>query len=84
MFEGAYQVGETTATVKSIKMAFELKWAKGAGTMIFFYEGEGVLKYVSEDKGKGVDAFIFDDTTFTTGKFIRGSDGKEMPVKKIK
>jgi hypothetical protein len=84
MFAGTYQVGEATCTVKPVKMAFELKWAKGTGTMMFFYEGEGVLKYVSEDKGNGVDAFIFDDTTFTTGKFIRGSDGKQMAVRKIK
>jgi hypothetical protein len=83
-FEGVYQVGETTATVKPAKMAFELKWAKGSGTMMFFYTGQGVLEYSSEDKGNGADTFIFDDTSFTTGKFIRGSDGREMPVKKIK
>ncbi len=82
-FEGTFQVGSTTATVKPIKTAFELKWAKGAGTMIFFYSGQGVLEYESEDTGNGVDKFIFDDTSFKTGKFIRGSDGKEMPVKKI-
>jgi hypothetical protein len=82
-FEGTYQVGETIATVKPTKMAFELKWAKGAGTMMFFYTGQGVLEYSSEDKGNGVDTFIFDDTSFTSGKFIRGSDGKEMTVKKI-
>jgi Zn/Cd-binding protein ZinT len=80
-FEGVYQVGNTTATVKPIKMAFELKWAKGSGTLIFHYAGQGVLEYVSEDSG---DRFIFDDTTFTTGTFIRGSDEKEMPVKKIR
>lgn len=83
-FEGVYQVGETTATVKPIKMAFELKWAKGSGTLIFHYAGEGALEYVSEGKGGSGDKFVFDDTTFTTGKFIRGSDGKEMPVKKIR
>ena len=83
-FEGVYQVGETTATVKPIKMAFELKWAKGSGTLIFHYAGQGVLEYVSEGDGSGGDKFIFDDTTYTTGKFIRGSDGKEMRVKKIK
>jgi hypothetical protein len=51
--------------------------------MMFFYTGQGVLEYSSEDKGNGVDTFIFDDTSFTSGKFIRGSDGKEMTVKKI-
>jgi hypothetical protein len=82
-FEGTYQVGGATCTVKPVKMAFELKWAKGTGTMLFFYDGEGVLKYSSEDKGNGVDAFVFDDTSFTIGKFIR-ADGKEMPVRKIR
>jgi hypothetical protein len=83
-FEGVYQVGNATATVTPSKMAFELKWEKGSGTMIFHYTGQGVLEYSSEDKGNGSDTFIFDDTTFTTGKFIRGSDGREMRVKKIR
>lgn len=82
-FEGTFQVGNTTCTVTPTKMAFELKWAKGSGMMMFFYEGQGVLKFVSEDNGKGVDAFIFDDANYKTGKFVR-ADGKEMPVKKIK
>jgi hypothetical protein len=79
-FEGTYQVGDVTCTVKPVKMAFELKWAKGSGTIIFYYTGEGVLEYSSEETG---DKFVFDDDTFTTGKFIRGSDGKEMRVKKM-
>jgi hypothetical protein len=82
-FEGTYRVGEALCTVKPIKMAFELKWAKGTGTMLFFYDGEGVLKYSSEDKGNGTDVFVFDDTSFTSGKFIR-ADGREMTVRKIK
>ena len=85
-FEGTYQVGDTTATVKPIKMAFEVKWAKGAGTMVFFFVGEdgNDFKYSSEDNGNGVDTFIFEDESLTTGKFIRGTDGKEMAVKKRK
>ena len=62
-FEGTYQVGDTTCTVKPIKMAFEVKWAKGSGAMTFFYVGEDAstdFKYSSEDKGNGVDTFIFD------------------------
>ena len=39
IFEGKYQIGNTTCTVKPIKMAFEVKWAKGTGTEIFFSEG---------------------------------------------
>jgi hypothetical protein len=81
-FEGTYQVGDTTCTIKPVKMAFELKWAKGAGTMMFFYAGKGVLEFSSEDKGKGVDTFLFDDDTYKTGKFTR-ADGKVMTVKKI-
>jgi hypothetical protein len=84
-FEGTYQVGDTTCTVKPIKMAFELKWSKGSGTMIFFYDSDaaGGLTYTSEDGGKGKDKFVFDDETLSTGRFIR-ADGKEMSVKKIK
>jgi hypothetical protein len=86
-FEGAYQVGETTCTVKPIKMAFEVKWAKGSGTMIFVFDGDaaaGNYTYSSADGGgKGKDAFIFADDTFTTGRFVR-ADGKEFSVRKIK
>lgn len=84
-FEGTYKVGDTTCTVKPIKMAFEIKWAKGSGTMIFFYDSDssGGLTYASEDTGKGRDKFVFDNENLSTGKFIR-ADGKEMPVSKIK
>ena len=80
-FEGAYQVGKTTCTVKPVKAGFEVRWAKGSGVMLFFYAGRGVLEYSSEDKGNGADTFIFDDPSLTTGKFIR-ADGVEMPVRK--
>ncbi|MDQ3801665.1 MAG: YbjP/YqhG family protein [Acidobacteriota bacterium] len=86
-FEGIYKVGETTCTVKPIKMAFEIKWAKGSGTMIFFFDGDasqGRYSYSSENTGKGSDRFVFDDESLTTGTFIRGSDGREMRVSKVK
>ena len=84
-FEGTYRVGETTCTVKPVKMAFEVRWAKGSGTMIFFADKESSEpnRFVSEDKGKGRDAFIFDTNRYETGIFIR-ADGKEMPIRKIK
>lgn len=84
-FEGTYKVGDTTCTVKPVKMAYEIKWAKGTGTMIFF--GEDERSFVSDDagsRGGGRDRFVFDDESLTTGKFIRGSDGREMPVSKVK
>ena len=84
-FEGTYRVGDTSCTVKPIKMAFELKWAKGSGTMIFFSDSsdEDGLTFESEDKSNGTDKFIFDNDDLTTGKFIR-ADGKGMPVKRLK
>ena len=54
--------------------------------MIFVFDGDagtGNYTYSSEDGGKGKDTFIFDDDTFTTGKFIR-ADGREFPVSKVK
>lgn len=81
-FEGTYQVGTTTCTVKPIKMAFELKWAKGKGTLIFFYDSDSPEEhptFVSDNK----DKFIFDNKQYNTGKFIRG-DGKEFAVKKVR
>ena len=85
-FEGQYKVGNTTCFVKPIKMAFEVTWAKGIGSMIFFFDyrtPEGKLIFVSEDEGKGEDKFIFDNDNYDSGKFIR-ADGKEFGVKKIK
>lgn len=87
-FEGTYQVGDTTCTVKPIKMAFAVKWAKGTGTEIFFYDNTaseqsgGKKIFGTEDKGKGKDQFIFDNDRYQSGKFIR-ADGKEIKVRKI-
>lgn len=84
-FEGTYKVGDTTCTVKPIKMAYEIKWKQGRGTMIFFADGDApeTYSFVSEDKAQGKDKFIFDDDSYTTGRFVR-ADGKEMPVSKVK
>jgi hypothetical protein len=85
-FEGRYQVGTTTCTVKPIKMAFEIRWARGRGAMHFFFEqatpkGESV--FVSEDLDHGVDRFIFEDSRYRSGKFIR-ADGKVFTVKRLR
>lgn len=85
-FEGSFQVGSTTCTVKAaVDSAYELSWAKGAGTMKFYFQGSDNGKYVfaSEDNGKAQDKFMFDDETLKSGKFVR-ADGTQMPVKKLK
>ncbi len=83
-FDGTYQVGRTTCTVKPIKMAFEVRWTKGKGSMVFFYESDsrfGDHTYVSEEKPDGFDRFVFSDERLASGVFIR-SDGVRYPVKK--
>lgn len=85
-FEGRYRVGDTTCTVNPIKMAFEVRWAKGRGAMPFFFDSttpEGQPIFVSEDSGKGTDKFIFDDNRFNSGKFIR-ADGRTFAVERVK
>jgi len=84
-FEGKYQVGDTTCTVKPIKMAFEVKWAKGTGSEIFIYDdrsGDRVVYKSESSKGAEPNIFSFDDDTLDTGTFYR-SDGKEFPVKRV-
>lgn len=84
-FAGEYQVGETTCTVKPIKMAFEVKWEKGTGTEIFFSQGTANDKYVfaSDPKTGKANTFSFDDENYNTGTFHR-ADGKEFPIKRVK
>lgn len=84
-FEGTYQIGDTTCTVKPIKMAFEVKWARGTGTEIFFFQDRANDKYIfasDPDKGKA-NVFSFDDENYNTGIFYR-ADGKEFPIKRVK
>lgn len=84
-FEGKYQVGETSCTVKPIKMAFEVKWAKGSGSEIFFSEERANDKYIfagNPETGKA-NVFSFDDASYNTGTFYR-ADGKEFTIKRIK
>lgn len=84
-FEGRYQVGETTCTVTPVKMAFEVKWTKGTGTEMFFYDNaeDGKYTFASEPKAGKTNVFSFDDENYTSGTFYRG-DGREFPVKRIK
>lgn len=80
-FEGKYQVGDTTCTVKPVKMAFEVRWAKGSGVEMFFPEGDNTFTS-NPDKGEP-NNFVFDDENYNSGKFLRG-DGKTFDVKRVK
>ena len=84
-FEGKYQIGDTTAIVKPIKMAFEVKWAKGTGSEIFFSQDRANDKYIfASDPKKGkANVFSFDDENYNTGTFYR-ADGKQFTIKRIK
>lgn len=84
-FEGKYRVGDTTCAVTPIKMAFEVKWAKGTGTEIFFSEDRANDKYIfaSDPKTGKANVFSFDDENYNTGTFYR-ADGKEFKIERIK
>ena len=84
-FEGTYQIGDTTCTVKPVKMAFEVRWAKGSGAEMFFFQDRANDKYIfASDPPKGkANSFAFDDENFTTGIFYR-ADGKQFPIKRIR
>ena len=82
-FEGKYQIGDTTCTVKPVKMAFEVRWAKGSGVEMFFFESRDNDRYIfasHPEKGKA-NVFAFDDENYNTGTFYR-ADGKEFPIKR--
>jgi hypothetical protein len=81
-FEGKYRVGDTTCTVKPVKMAFEIKWAKGSGSEYFFYKDANVFES-EEDKSGGRNEFRFDDENYNTGTFVR-ADGKTFAVSRAK
>ncbi len=80
-FEGKYTVGETTCTVKPVKMAFEVRWAKGSGVEMFFAEGDNTFMS-NPDKGEP-NNFVFDDENYNTGTFYR-ADGKSFSVKRAR
>jgi hypothetical protein len=80
-FEGKYQVGPTTCTVKPVKMAFEVSWAKGKGVEMYFFK-EG-WTFESEGKENDKNTFVFDDENYNTGTFHR-ADGSAFAVKRMK
>ena len=81
-FEGTYRVGETTCTVKPVKQAFEIRWAKGKGSEYFFYKDANVFES-EPDKSGGRNEFRFDDENYNSGTFLR-ADGKTLPVSRAK
>jgi len=74
-FEGKYQVGDTSCTVKPVKMAFEVRWAKGSGAETFFFKEGNTFE---SDSG---NRFVFDNPNYSTGTFYR-SDSKTFSVKR--
>ena len=84
-FEGRYRVGPTEAQVQPVRMAFEIRWERGEGSMPFFYEGvssDGYSVFVSAPRESGSDRFYFTDTAYREGAFLR-ADGTCFPVKKL-
>ena len=81
VFEGKFQVGETSCSVTPAKMGFEVRWAKGSGVEMFFIQGDNTFTSYPE-KGEP-NNFVFDDAEYNTGEFRRG-DGKTFAVKRLK
>ena len=84
-FEGTYRVGETTCTVKPVKMAFEIRWAKGSGTETFQFEGRDAkgINFVSEPEPGKYNVFTFTDENYNSGTFTR-ADGKVFKVNRAR
>ncbi len=82
-FEGKYTIGTTSCTVKPVKMAFEVKWEKGRGAEMFFFQdrADDKIIFASDPKTGKANVFSFDDESYNTGIFYR-ADGKEFPVKR--
>lgn len=82
-FEGKYQVGSTFCTVTPVKMAFEVRWAKGSGKEMFFFKDniDGQPVFSSDSDPSKENRFVFDDENYNSGKFLR-ADGKEFAVKR--
>jgi hypothetical protein len=81
VFEGKFQVGETSCSVTPAKMGFEVRWAKGSGVEMFFIQGDNT--FTSYPEKAEPNSFVFDDAEYNTGEFRRG-DGKTFAVKRLK
>jgi len=80
-FEGKYRVGDTTCTVKPVKMAFEVRWTKGKGVEMFFAKDNTTFESSPPDGGP--NQFVFDDENYNSGTFYR-ADGKTFSVSRAK
>lgn len=80
-FDGKYQVGDTTCTVKNVEESFEVKWAKGTGIELF-YLNDGKTFESDELEGK-TNRFVFDDENYNSGTFYR-RDGKTFAVSRAR
>ncbi len=80
-FEGKFRVGDTTCTVKPVRMAFEVRWAKGSGVEMFYF-AEGTT-FESEGEEGERNKFIFDDENYNSGTFVR-SDDRTLSVTRVK
>jgi hypothetical protein len=85
-FEGTYQIGTDTCSVRPVKMAFEVIRDKGKPAAIFFYESEsqfGRYTYISEKKESGYDRFVFANDSHVSGEYI-SSNGIRYSLTKIR
>lgn len=74
-FEGKYIVGDTSCSVKPVKMSFDVKWARGKGVENFYFKDNNTFVSSTETGNR----FVFDDENYNTGTFYR-TDGKTFQV----
>ena len=81
-FEGKYNVGTTSCTVKKVGQNYAIRWPKGKGVEIFKPTLDA-LAFNADTKDGGVNSFSFDDENYNTGTFYR-ADGTTFPVSRVK
>ncbi len=82
VFEGVYQVGDTTCTVTPARGGFEVRWAKGSGVEMFFMTSPTDFA-ASPDDDPDANRFQFKNEKLDAGTFYR-SDGKTYSVKRAR
>lgn len=81
-FKGEFRVGPTTCHVTPVKMAFEVRWVRGSGVEMFFAkeaENGKVIFEAEPNKYPKRSQFIFDDSSLTSGIYLRG-DGRKFAL----